>query len=350
MTHDAYRILDANFNRASEALRVMEEYARFVLNDDRLCQDAKSMRHRLAGIFREKPLASCMVMRDTPADVGTRSRTDAEYQRSRAVDVAAAAGKRLSEALRVIEEYAKPVDCGAATACEKLRYDGYELDKRIMHVVRARSRWPGVDVYVLLTESLCAESWRDTLKAVIDGGADCVQLREKACTDRDLFERAEVFCQTCREAGVLSIINDRVDLAAAVGADGVHLGATDLSPPVARRILGPHAIIGASSHSADEAKAAADLSADYIAVGPMFATPVKPQYGVNGPDLVRIARAVTALPLVAIGGINADNVCQVVEAGADSVAVCRAIIGAADPAAALRRIRRAAGFEQTRPR
>jgi len=344
MSHDALRILDANFNRAREALRVIEDYARFVLNDAGICESAKRMRHDLAAGFRVPPFDSSIIMRDTPGDVGTSVQTDAEYDRKNTADIAVAAGKRLSEALRVLEEFAKPLSRETAVQIERIRYAGYELEKRVAHVVRAKDRFKDVRLYVLLTESLCARSWRDTLSAVIDGGADCVQFREKDMTDAVLLERAQIVCEACRSAGVVSIINDRVDIAAMCQADGVHLGQTDVAPWAARRILGPNAIIGASSHNVEEAQRAVDQHADYIAVGPMFATPVKPEYGVNGPALIDCVREITSLPLVAIGGITADNVRQVVDAGTDCVAVCTAVIGADDPSEQVRRIRGAVGF------
>lgn len=344
MNHDALRILDANFNRAREALRVIEDYARFVLDDAGICESAKRMRHDLAAVFRVPPFDASIIMRDTPGDVGTAVQTDAEYDRQNAVDIAVAAGKRLSEALRALEEFAKPLSRDAALQIERLRYGGYELEKRVAHVVRAKNQFKDVRLYVLLTESLCARSWRDTLSAVIDGGADCIQLREKDMTDAALLERAQIICEACRSAGVVSIVNDHVDIAAICRADGVHLGQDDVAPSAARRILGPNAIIGASSHSVDEARLAVEQHADYVAVGPMFATSVKPEYGVNGPALIGCVREITSLPLVAIGGITADNVRQVVDAGADCVAVCTAVIGADDPGEQVRRIRAAAGF------
>lgn len=344
MNHDALRILDANFNRAREALRVIEDYARFILSDASICESAKRMRHELAAIFRDPPFDASIIMRDTPGDVGTSVQTDAEYDRASAADIAIAAGKRLSEALRVLEEFAKPLSRDAALQIERLRYGGYELEKRVAHVARAKDRFKDVRLYVLLTESLCARSWRDTLSAVIDGGADCIQLREKDITDAALLERAQILCEACRSAGVVSIINDRADVAAMCRAGGVHLGQTDVASLAARRILGPDAIIGASSHNIDEARRAVDEHADYVAVGPMFATSVKPEYGVSGPQFISRVREITSLPLVAIGGIMPENVRQVVDAGADCVAVCRAVIGADDPAKQVRRIREAAGF------
>ncbi len=335
------RILDANANRAREALRVMEEYARFALDDAELVQQAKNARHALADALVLGRVADAVVFRDTPGDVGTSLTTPQEYERGDAQAVVCAAGKRLSEALRVIEEYGKITSAEMAVRVEQLRYRGYELEKRLRWAVGARERWADVRVYVLVTESLCVGPWEVVVRAAAAGGADCFQLREKGLDDRALFARAEVFCWLCRELGKIAIINDRPDVAAAVGADGVHLGQDDLCASAARRVLGAGRIIGVSTHSPEQVSAAVGACPDYIAVGPMFSTPLKPEYGVAGPALLRAARGLTSLPLVAIGGITAENAGAVAEAGGRCVAVCSAVIGAADPAAAVGAIRKA---------
>jgi thiamine-phosphate pyrophosphorylase len=129
----------------------------------------------------------------------------------------------------------------------------------------------------------------------------------------------------------LSIINDRADVAAAAGADGVHVGQRDLPAHAARMVVGSDRIIGLSTHTLAELDAAIAAQPDYIAVGPMHATALKPEYGVSGVEYLRTARARTVLPLVAIGGIGPDNARALMSAGASCVAVCTAIIGAADP-------------------
>jgi thiamine-phosphate pyrophosphorylase len=176
------------------------------------------------------------------------------------------------------------------------------------------------------------------LEAVIAGGCRMVQLREKEWPSGRLWPLAERLRERCRKAGVTFIVNDRVDLAVALGADGVHLGQDDLPPAVARPLLRPGMILGLSTHSVDQARLAQGAGADYVAVGSMFPTTTKPDFQLVGPALVRQVRGEIRVPLIAIGGITADNLAEVIRAGADGVAVISAVGAAEDPAAATRRL------------
>jgi thiamine-phosphate diphosphorylase len=197
-------------------------------------------------------------------------------------------------------------------------------------------------LYVILDRSAARE--RDLgglLESVITGGARIVQLREKAWPSGRLLPLAERLRARCRAAGVTFIVNDRVDLALAVGADGVHLGQDDLPARAARPLLRPGMILGRSTHSVEQARAAVAEGADYIAVGSMFPTATKPDFELVGPDLIRKLRPEVPVPLIGIGGITPANVAEVVGAGADGVAVISAVCGADDPAEATRRFLRA---------
>jgi thiamine-phosphate pyrophosphorylase len=176
------------------------------------------------------------------------------------------------------------------------------------------------------------------LEAVIAGGCRMVQLREKEWPSGRLWPLAERLRERCRKAGVTFIVNDRVDLAVALGADGVHLGQDDLPPAVARPLLRPGMILGLSTHSVDQARLAQGAGADYVAVGSMFPTTTKPDFQLVGPPLVRQVRGEIRVPLIAIGGITADNLAEVIRAGANGVAVISAVGAAEDPAAATRRL------------
>ena len=175
------------------------------------------------------------------------------------------------------------------------------------------------------------------LDAVLAGGCRVVQLREKIMPLSDLYPVALALRRRCREAGCLFIVNDRVDLALAVEADGVHVGHDDLPAREARRLLRPGMILGVSTHDESQARRARDDGADYVAVGSMFPTGSKTGFRLVGPDLLRRVRPEIPVPLVAIGGITVDNVAEVIRAGADAVAVISAVCAASDPAAATRR-------------
>jgi len=193
-------------------------------------------------------------------------------------------------------------------------------------------------LYVILDRG--AAGGRDLvllLDAVLAGGCRLVQLRDKSMPLDDLYPTACALRRRCREAGCLFIVNDRVDLALALEADGVHVGQDDLPAREARRLLRPDMILGVSTHDENQARRARNDGADYVAVGSMFPTGTKPGFRLVGPDLVRRVRPEIRVPLVAIGGITVDNVAEVIRAGADAVAVISAVCAAPDPAAAARR-------------
>jgi len=177
----------------------------------------------------------------------------------------------------------------------------------------------------------------DLLAAVIDGGCRMVQLREKDWPSGRVMPVARRLRERCDRAGVTFVVNDRVDLAVAVGADGVHLGQDDLPAGAARPLLRPGMLLGVSTHGVEQARAARDDGADYVAVGSMFATATKPDFQLVGPALIRKLRGEIRVPLIGIGGITHDNVAEVVRAGADGVAVISAVCAAPDPASATRR-------------
>jgi thiamine-phosphate pyrophosphorylase len=209
-------------------------------------------------------------------------------------------------------------------------------------------------LYVILDRTAArGRDLDEILAATLEGGCRMVQLREKEWPSGRLLPLATRLSERCRRAGATFIVNDRVDLALAVGADGVHLGQDDLPPRAARPLLRKGMILGRSTHSVAEARQARDDGADYIAVGSMFATPTKPDFRLVGPELLRQIRPETALPLIGIGGITPENVAAVIRAGADGVAVISAVCGAADPGPATRRCLdaiRAARDLTTRPR
>ena len=351
-----HRILDANTNRAREAMRVMEEFARFVLNDGSLSAALKKMRHDLGEAVMQlesgcglgtgdssadaRPDRGLIMHRDIVRDVGRDVSAAGEGDRADSFHVVVAAGKRLSEAMRVLEEYGKVVSRAFAESMERIRYEGYDLEKRLARTVRARERFAGIRLYVILTESLCRGDWFATARATLAGGADCLQLREKNLSDRELLSRGEKLVSLCRDYKALFIMNDRPDLAVLCHADGVHLGQDDLSPADARRILPSSALVGVSTHTTDQVAAACREVPDYIAVGPMFASSTKPQGHIAGPKTLASAHGLTALPLVAIGGIDESNAEQVLASAPCGLCVCSAVISHEDVAEATRGLRR----------
>lgn len=186
-------------------------------------------------------------------------------------------------------------------------------------------------LYLVARTELAAGPLAELIPQLASAGVDLVQLREKEMSDEAIREAAPPIAAACEKAGIPFILNDRPDLAAAMGADGVHVGQDDLPVPAARRMVG--GIVGLSTHTREQIVAAELLRPDYIAVGPVYETPTKPGRPSVGLELVAFAAQHLTLPWFAIGGIDADNIADVVGAGATRVVVVRAITEAADPIA-----------------
>lgn len=329
-----------------------------LLDDASLALRVKQLRHRLAAAARPFNADAMLAARDTPGDVGTQITTRGERLRPNADSVARAAAKRAAEALRTIEEFGKTIDADAAALIKQLRYELYAVEQTVFIAAPRSAAVRNARLHVLVTASLCRGDWLSVAGAALRGGADVIQLREKDLPDRTLLDRAYRLRQLTRDHNALLIINDRPDIAMIADADGVHVGTNDLTVADARRIVGPMRLVGASTHHIAEVREAMRDGPDYLGVGPMFASPTKPDVPVNGPDLLRsIHDALTAddaaTPLVAIGGITSDNVAQIAMiASARSsrpeatgsrthiaVAVCQAVIAAVQPEEAARKIR-----------
>jgi len=338
------RIIDANANRAREALRVLEDYARFVLNSPSLSADLKASRHDLTAALLPI-LADAILHRDTTGDVGTINKTAAEFAREDIAHVVTAAGKRFGEAIRCLEEFAKTTDPAIAAKLESIRYRFYGVEQTLALTLRSRhsaNRFGTVRLYVLITQAHCAgRPWQFVAEQAIAGGADCLQLREKDLDAGELLIRAREFVALCRQHSVISIINDRVDVALVADADGVHVGQTDLPTRDARRIIGRPKIIGVSTHCLDHARQAVLDGADYIGVGPVFRSATKVRDILPGLEYARQVATEIIIPAVAIAGVNADNIAQVMSTGLRAVAVTAAVTEQPDVAGAARQLKNA---------
>lgn len=357
MADPTLRIIDANANRSREALRVMEDAVRFALDDRDLTERLKGLRHDLAAALAPLSGAGLLIAaRDTPGDVGLDIATPAESARASLADVATAAGKRLTEALRSIEEAAKAIPASARTdpslapAIEAIRYRAYDLEKSLsLALLPLGRRFTGLRCCVLLTESLCRLDPLETAQRAIEGGADAIQLREKDLDDRRLLQRARELVALAEKlasptrARAAIIINDRPDIALLAGADGVHLGQNDLPLRDVRSLAAGRLLIGVSTARLDEAKAALAGGADYCGVGPMFQSATKPKPALAGPDYLHeyLAHSPPLPPALAISGVSTETIPRLRAAADDrafGVAVSSAVCAAADPAEAVRAI------------
>jgi thiamine-phosphate pyrophosphorylase len=337
---DVARILDAGANRAREALRVIEDYCRFCLDDRLLSEQLKDLRHQLAEQFASLPGRTFLEARETLRDVGTEITATGERERPTLLAAVHANLKRLQEALRSLEEYAKIRNPGVGQVMEQLRYRSYTLERAILLGTSARARLADARLYVLLTGAQCAASLEWTIAEAAAGGATIFQLREKQLGDRELLERARKVRAWTQKAGALLIMNDRPDIARLVEADGVHVGQDDLPIKEVRRIVGPGALLGVSTHDVAQVRQAVLDGASYIGIGPTFTSGTKDFAEYPGLEFVHQATAVTSLPAFVIGGITLQNLDKVLAAGGCRVTVSQAIAQADEPQAVAAAINR----------
>ncbi len=330
---DLGRMLDASANRASEGLRVVEDFVRFVLDDSGLTRRLKEVRHRLGTAVSGLDAGLLINSRDTRGDVGTHIMTHTERVRENPRAVLTANFKRTAEALRSLEEYSKLINVWIAGQFEVLRYDVYTLEKLVMMAIAAHQSLKDARLMVLVggLPTLGDLTW--IVGEALAGGADVIQLREKDLPDRELLTRAREVRILTAQAKAKFILNDRPDLAKLSGADGVHVGQDDLGVRDIRRIIGPSPLVGVSTHNREQLDASLLSGANYLGVGPVFPSPTKE---FREPELAGLAYVEsvadrTNLPWFAIGGITEENVERVLMAGATRIAVSSAVARAEHP-------------------
>ncbi len=345
------RTLDAAFQRLTEGLRSVEDPTRFHLQNQVLAGHWQGLR-RKSGKLRQQletkvgPLAP---YRDLGGDPLLEASGMGKHASVR--NMLLANLSRCRESARSIEELLRLIDADLSRAMQEIRY-GIYAQQQVMEGLLQRGRTlQDRRLYVLVTESLCRGDLYETTAAALRGGASIVQLREKERPSGELLEIARKLRELTLEHDAVFLINDDVTVASLSGADGVHLGQQDLAPREARKILGPDAIIGLSTHCREQAAAAATLGADYIGVGPIHETQTKEHREAVGPEYIRVAREATPLPGYAIGRVDHTTIDRVMAAGADRVAVCTGIIAQEDPEAATRYLieRIEAGLDSTPP-
>lgn len=330
------RAMDASANRAAEGLRVAEDYTRFVLDDRLLTGELKSLRHELAEALAALPLADRLAARDAGGDVGATTKTASGFARTHTADLIAANLTRAQQALRSLEEFAKLLDTTVALKFERLRYRAYVVQTALESTYRANEILAKSQLYVLLDGRGDEAAFADTVTQLLAGGCHIIQLRDKQLDDRTLLARAKTLRQLTRGIGTLFIMNDRPDLAVLADADGVHVGQDELSVHQVRTIVGTRMLVGVSTHNIEQARQAVLDGASYIGVGPTFPSATKQFENFAGLDFVRQVAEEIRLPAFAIGGIDANNVEQVINAGLRRVAVSGAVLNAADVALATR--------------
>lgn len=334
------RIIDAAANRAREGLRVVEDFVRFVWDDRHLMRQLKALRHDLAAVLAMLDSQDLLGSRDTSGDVGTTVSTAAEQQRPNLASVVTANFKRLQESLRSIEEFGKVIDPEMAKRVEQLRYRGYTLERAVGAASFGLERLANARLYVLIDGRSSLAEFNALAHELIASGVDVLQLRDKKLADTELLSRAQRLRELAAGTRTLFIVNDRPDLAVLAGADGVHVGQEELPVRECRAIVGPRALIGVSTHSLEQARQAVLDGANYIGVGPTFASRTKPfdNSHLRGVELLRTVRAEIGLPAFAIGGIDRTNLHEVLAIGLTRIAVSGAVLSADEPGRAAQQL------------
>ncbi len=342
-TAGVWRTLDASANRAAEAVRVLEDALRFMLEDAHLARLAKEIRHDLALVLATAVFTPRIRLRNVPGDVGAGMTATQTPPRATLADLLAANAARGSQAFRSLEECSRLIVPAATPSFEQLRYRLYTLERAAVTAVASQSRLGEVRLCVLLETGPSAEAFSRLLAELLAARVGMIQLRDKAASMPLLCQRTLAAVTAARRQAEASesprclvIVNDRADVAVAAGADGVHLGADDLPVPLARRVCGPRLLIGRPAHCATEARQAVLDGADYLGIGPCFPSATKNFARFAPEDFLRQVAAEISLPAFAIGGVTPDRLEQLASLGVSRVAVSAAVTTAADPAGVVR--------------
>lgn len=332
------RILDANFNRASEGLRVLEDIARFCLDEKKLTLEIKRTRHEVRDVSKRIP--ELIFHRDATADVGAGKDFG---RRDDLRSLVLANSKRIQEALRVIEENLKlsqKMDLSKRICTQ--RFKMYSFEKTMLEKIK---RVVDYTLYLVFESNLCKISPMRAVEEAIKGGVTILQLREKDALTREKLQIGEKLKKIAQKHAIPFIVNDRIDLALALNVDGVHLGNEDMPLKYAREILQTQ-LIGISVDNVEQAIQAEKNGADYISIGSIFQTSTKSDaHGPVGTEIIKRIKHAVDIPVVAIGGITSKNVREVSEAGADGVAVVSEILCADEPMQAAAELKDALGMK-----
>jgi thiamine-phosphate pyrophosphorylase len=337
--HQTLRIIDANCNRIGEGLRFLEDVARFLLDDSDLSHQLKAMRHNLVKSL-SKFGPALISERNSETDVGRGTEIS---HRQDLLSLVTANARRAEEALRVIEELSKLPELSQTLHSkdfEVARFSLYTLQRELLSRLTRRQKMKQLTgLYVIIdTQTLDFKGEVDAARKAIKGGAKVIQLRDKQRPRGELLSIAKNLADLCRHSNALFIVNDYLDIALASDADGVHIGQGDLPLPVIRRELPVDKVIGLSTYTVAEARRAEAKGVDYIAVGSIFPSPTKPEVTVVGLERLKQIRKAVSIPIVAIGGINRQNIAEALAAGADAVALIDAVLNQKDMESAARQL------------
>ncbi len=304
MNDKYYQVVDANINRVAEGLRVIEDYTRFISRQKSVTEQLSQIRKKINEL--EENQIEHLLIRDTTQDMRAH-----ELPRSRksTFDLLKANFKRVEEALRVLEEYT------GNSAYNRIRYAIYTLEKEVILNTLKKSLNQGV--YLISDDPKILEQgllWN----------VSAIQLRDKTSTKQVLLEKACALQPQAKKAGIPFIINDYLDIAILSDANGLHIGQDDMDIMHIRKLLGEHKIIGRSTNTLAQGLQAQKDGADYVGIGPIFATPTKSDRAAIGFDYLKAAKKQLTIPYVAIGGVNLETMAEIAPYAPPIVAVVRA--------------------------
>jgi thiamine-phosphate pyrophosphorylase len=313
------RIIDVNINRLDESLKFIEDITRFSFQDRKLLSNIRMIRNNFLKIKKTLPLADIVTFRKSMHDLGRKARFDLHLKKL-PDDVIIANITRAKEAGRIIEEALKTHNIAISNRLKKLRFEIYDLELLITEFLR-RKFTPRL--YVIIDEKyLFNYRPHEIIKIFEKNGVTMIQLRIETLSDRSFYNYAQKIKKAISKPHMKFIINNRIDIAQACRADGVHVGQHDIPISIARTILGSGFIIGASARTVKDALRAQKQGADYIGVGAVFKTETKRDAPVCGLSVVQSICKHVDVPVVGIGGITGTNYKRVLRAGASGIAVC----------------------------
>ena len=322
------RLIDANLDRAREGLRVIEDWCRFGLCQKDLVIKIKDFRHQLSLLHNEKFKKA----RSSATDKGALLNHPAQKERKNINELISANCSRIQEALRVLEEFGRNTSPELAKTAASIRYEIYDLEIKILALNNLSNKkliLNNTHVYLITASKVDLLS---KLKIAIQSGIKMVQYRSKNDNKSDFekIQEANNIASICKKYDCLFIVNDRIDIAQAVDADGVHLGQNDMPIEIARNLVGYEKIIGKSTSNFEQAKKAEAQGADYIGIGPVFNSNNKSNNNLIEKDiLVNVGKEIQ-IPCFAIGGINDSNKNIIISTGIDRIALIDGILNQND--------------------
>ncbi|MGL1894242.1 MAG: thiamine phosphate synthase [Spirochaetaceae bacterium] len=323
------RIIDSNINRVCEGFRVLEDIFRFNYNNFNLSKDLKMLRHKVRDSLKSND-TNLLEHRDVNSDLGPKVTKSLNLNRDKSIiSIVCGNFKRIQEGLRTLEELTKTIyDIVDYSIYELIRYQVYNLEKKAISFL-SRSHFTLPPLYAITYHEVSqGRSNIEVVREIIKSGIKLIQYREKKLSFLVKYKECLEIRQMTRKAGVCFIVNDHIDIAKLVDADGVHLGQDDLPINVVRNLIGINKIIGLSTHSQEQAIKAVKDGVDYIGVGPIFSTQTKENVcDPVGYSYLEWVEKNIDIPYVVIGGIKESNIKEILNRGAKSIALVSEITG-----------------------